>query len=343
MQGSAGTDRVLGLDVLRGVAAVAVMFSHYINWWDRYVVDIPFIAPGLYGYHAVQLFFVISGVVIFNTVQKCHSVGHFAFLRFSRLYPTYWATLLGVALIGWVLFGLKPWLGGLIVNATMFQEFLGYHNIDYVYWSLTVELAFYLHVAWLLALGWHHQVHRICVVWLLLSCVWAVLVGKPDDDTRDVFALLLALDQAAFFVIGIMIFTIREKGVDRFKLGIMGAAIATACLVEGLRGLVVAVIVTALVAAAMFGKLGFLVNRVTLWFGGISFALYLVHHNLGYLVLERLSAAGFGPIASMAAAVVISVLLAWLVSEVVEKPSLTMLRRFGRQRFKGVLRQGESA
>jgi len=341
MLGSAGSDRALGLDVLRGVAAVAVMFSHYINWWDRYVADIPVIAPGLYGYHAVQLFFVISGVVIFNTLQKCQSVRHFAFLRFSRLYPTYWATLLGVALLTWLLFGQAPWPGGLIVNTTMFQEFLGYPNLDNVYWSLTIELAFYVHVAWLFALGWHTRVYRVCACWLILACIWAIAVGKPNDEERDLFALLFVFDQAAFFVIGIMIFTIRENGIDVFKAATLGAAFITAFIVEGLSGLLVAVTLAALVLAAIYGKLNFLVNRVTLWFGNISFALYLVHRNLGYLWLEKLSAAGYGPVISIVPMIVMATLLAWLVHEAVEKPSLTALRRIGDQRFKPVMRKSQ--
>lgn len=81
--------RVEQIDVLRGLAALTVVFSHYFPFWDRYVEDILVIVPGAYGFYAVKLFFVISGMVIFMTLDKCNSVADFAVLRFSRLYPAY--------------------------------------------------------------------------------------------------------------------------------------------------------------------------------------------------------------------------------------------------------------
>ncbi|WP_405240834.1 acyltransferase family protein [Lentisalinibacter orientalis] len=317
--------RIAGIDVLRGFAALAVVFSHYLNWWDRYVADIPLIAPGEYGYYAVQLFFVISGIVIFNTLNKCKSSFHFLYLRFTRLYPTYWAALFGVTLITVFAFGNDVWLTGVAVNATMLQEFLGYEHFDNVYWSLTVELTFYAHVAWLFSLGWHRRVHLICGCWLIVSCIWAIAVGK--GESRDVFALTLALDQAAFFAIGIMLYEIRRNGMRVASAIMLALALLTALLVEGVTGLLVATSVLALAALGLWGYLKPLANSATLFLGGISFALYLVHRNLGYLALERFSGAGLGPLPSIVLVVIGALALAALVTYAVERPSIRLLRR----------------
>jgi len=324
-QETRGSTRIGGIDVLRGFAALAVVVSHYVNWWDRYVADIPFVAPGHYGYYAVQLFFVISGIVIFNTLNKCRSIFHFAYLRFSRLYPTYWATLFGVTLITVFVFGNDIWPIGVAVNATMLQEFMGYTHVDNVYWSLTVELTFYAHVAWLFALGWHRRVHVICSCWLIAASIWAIAIGK--GETRDPFALALALDQAAFFTIGIILYEIKRNGSSIASGLVMALALFTAFLVEGTAGLLVALAVSAIAALGLWGHLGPITNQATLFLGSISFALYLVHRNLGYQALERLSEVDVGFVSALVLVIIGALILAGLVTYVVERPSIRLLRR----------------
>src|SRR6185295_20159155 len=100
------------IDVLRGLAALAVLFSHYIPFWDRYVYHIPVLVPNAVGYYAVSLFFIISGFVIFMTVERCNTVLDFAVLRFSRLYPMYWVSLLVFTAVSVLVVGQPLWLRG---------------------------------------------------------------------------------------------------------------------------------------------------------------------------------------------------------------------------------------
>ncbi|HYM36497.1 MAG TPA: acyltransferase, partial [Steroidobacteraceae bacterium] len=150
--------RLQGIDLLRGFASLWVVLSHYIPHWNDTIAPTLVIVPREYGRFAVYLFFAISGFVIFMTLDRCKTVTDFVVLRFSRLYPAYWATLLFATAISVAVFGARFWSGGFIVNLTMLQEFLRYPNFDVAYWSLTAELAFYLNAAWLFALGWHRRV-----------------------------------------------------------------------------------------------------------------------------------------------------------------------------------------
>src|SRR5580700_6668773 len=75
-----------GLESLRGVAALIVVFLH-IKWANP-LTSLLFFRNG---YLMLDLFFVLSGFVICHNygrkIGNTGDVGHFMFLRFGRLYP----------------------------------------------------------------------------------------------------------------------------------------------------------------------------------------------------------------------------------------------------------------
>ena len=114
-RGATGVERFWLLDNLRGLASLSVVFWHYQLF---YSVAPDVLRPGfspaeqpffrlfapfyLYGYHAVYLFFVLSGFVFFfvyyDPVRGGRTTGfEFFIARFSRLYPLHIVTLLIVA------------------------------------------------------------------------------------------------------------------------------------------------------------------------------------------------------------------------------------------------------
>jgi peptidoglycan/LPS O-acetylase OafA/YrhL len=112
--------------VLRGLAAVYVMLSHYTSYCLDKFGSTPFHVVRETGEYAFWLFFMISGFVIFFTLERSRTVADFAVSRVSRLYPAYWATLTFGTLME--IFWFKKdvsWLTGYMANMTMFQEFFG--------------------------------------------------------------------------------------------------------------------------------------------------------------------------------------------------------------------------
>ncbi len=108
-------ERFYSLDVLRGIAALSVVFWHWQNFFflgtkpvPSPVWRLPLAEWGLFvlyskGWLAVDLFFSISGFIFFwlysrRVAEGTISPGRFALLRFSRLYPLHFATLLIVAI-----------------------------------------------------------------------------------------------------------------------------------------------------------------------------------------------------------------------------------------------------
>src|ERR1043165_7322111 len=81
--------RLTELDVLRGMAAVWVLSFHYPNYYDRLFHPNKSVPLFQSGAHAVNLFFIISGFVIYMTLAKTKKPMDFVVSRFSRLYPAY--------------------------------------------------------------------------------------------------------------------------------------------------------------------------------------------------------------------------------------------------------------
>jgi peptidoglycan/LPS O-acetylase OafA/YrhL len=318
--------RLQEVDVLRGLAALWVMLSHYSPHWNDKLEPTFVLVPNDTGIWAVKLFFVISGFVIFMTLDRCRSLNDFAVLRFSRLYPTYWASLITATAISVWVFGDPLWLGGFLANLTMFQEFFGFPNFDNVYWSLTVELAFYLNCAWLFAFGLHRRVTTVVSIWLMGSCIWALFFRDPASDQRYLLVQILALDFAPYFALGVVFFEANRAGWSRLRILMIGVAIVTESLLNGWIGMCVAAVVAGLFHLALTGRLAFLISRPTLWLGSISYSLYLIHRNLGYQSLDWLHAHGVGAELAIPLTMAGALLLATVLSAAVERPALRVVR-----------------
>jgi peptidoglycan/LPS O-acetylase OafA/YrhL len=111
-------NKLIGLEIIRFVSAIAVLFYHYRHFAfvsDRSVglvkEQLPFYPFfSLFydkGFMGVQVFWCISGFIFFwkyrdTIADRLVGARKFFVLRFSRLYPLHFATLLLVAALQWV-------------------------------------------------------------------------------------------------------------------------------------------------------------------------------------------------------------------------------------------------
>ena len=158
---AAGTgSRLAWLDVLRGLAALAVVFNHFGYFLPSGVKNpvYQWINPGDYG---VFVFFLISGYIVPASLERKGSVRTFWVSRLFRLYPLY---LLAVA-IAVTLYMVH--VGGLrgegadpetsvLSQMLMMSNVLAGQNLPNVVWSLSYEMIFYL----LLTALFMARVHR---------------------------------------------------------------------------------------------------------------------------------------------------------------------------------------
>ena len=220
------------MDGLRAVAALSVVFFHYTTRFDQvFVHTTPLAFNFPFGYLGVQLFFVISGFVIFLTLDAARSPTDFVVSRFSRLYPTFWVALLAswLALRAADLPGYAPSVSELIANATMVHEFFGIASIDGVYWSLGVELMFY---AWMLLFWTTGALKRPVLV--VLSAVLTSLVAAVADrilglHVPHTLEVLMLLEWSPWFALGMLVYMKCRRGLTASQfLALASLAIAAA-------------------------------------------------------------------------------------------------------------------
>jgi peptidoglycan/LPS O-acetylase OafA/YrhL len=140
--------RLAWLDLLRGIAALFVVFDHlsyYVlqhvraevyNWFDA-------------GNYGVFVFFIISGYIVPASLERKGSVRTFWVSRLFRLYPLYLLAV-GIAVaLYFVHFGSLRGEGSdpeasVLSQLLMMSNVLGGQNLPNVVWSLSYEMIFYL-------------------------------------------------------------------------------------------------------------------------------------------------------------------------------------------------------
>ena len=149
----------MGIEAARGVAATLVIFYPT----SRHI-DLAFHAPILravfqFGHSGVDLFFVISGFIIyyvhFQDVGRPDRLLHYAGRRFSRIMPTYWVALAVTLLMISLGSHPEPGIGTLLSQSVFLPS--GVPMILGVAWTLNYEATFYVLFAALIAnrpAGW---------------------------------------------------------------------------------------------------------------------------------------------------------------------------------------------
>lgn len=335
-------ERLSGLDALRGLAVVVVVAFHYgarlgALWPGHpYATGQDWCCIGDLGVH---LFFVISGYVIALTVARSPGPADFAVARASRLYPAYWTCVLitALALWCWPVPGRSVGPAAVLANLSMVHGFFGVPDVDGVYWSLLVELHFYVFagIALLLPLRWR-RLEWWLAAWLAAVAAQQALAaaGIGGRPVRAVGVLLIAA-HAPWFAAGVALRAGHTGILRHATWPLLGAAFALISWREAWHHALAAAISFAAVAGGARMSLRGIWWRPALALGAISYPVYLLHQNIGYAVMLPAGEAGWPRWLAVAAAVLVTALLAAAVTLLVERPALAAIRARWRGLRKG--------
>jgi peptidoglycan/LPS O-acetylase OafA/YrhL len=162
----------------------------------------------------------------------------------------------------------------------------------------------------------HQVLPAICLLLLLRLIYWALADMHIDLPKR--IREILILDYVAFFALGIIAYKLVENRSEP-NHGELAAAFAIVVLSVTESIVLAGVGLTCFVAVwlAALGRLGFLRVRVLVWFGSISYPLYLLHEHIGWAILRQLQFHGWTPTAAIVVTTVLVIALAATVSRYV--------------------------
>ena len=326
--------RIAGLDALRGLAALSVVLFHYTTRYDNVFGHSS--APlfeAAWGHYGVQLFFGISGFVIFMTLDRTRSLTDFAISRASRLYPAYWVAIVLTTAVIWLtdLQGFSRSGAEIAFNLTMLQNFVGVAPVDGVYWTLSVELAFYFAMAALWRLGLLVRIELVLLAWMSLKWLWTYAPLVAGFEFSWLLGALLVQDHIPFFAIGIAAYRMKSKG-GAWPIGVVAAALATIVGCAGLEQLLVGFISTAFLFSVALARPALLRAAPLVWLGTISYSLYLLHQFIGFAMIRRLEQEGWDATIAISATIGAMFTLAASVTYLVEQPALRSIRSWYRGR-----------
>jgi peptidoglycan/LPS O-acetylase OafA/YrhL len=333
--------RLQELDALRGIAVILVVIFH-ITMENKQPKGI--LALGVTG---VDLFFVISGFVILLTLEKTQSWQDFIVSRFSRLYPVYWfsVTIIAILMLVTNFVDTQPSIGmpiKYLANMTMFQNYFKINDLDGVFWTLKVEMVFYL---FMLVIFMSKNIRNIEIIsciallpvigyHLLLNTKFHVLHMRLENH-------LPLLGHFPMFFAGILFYKMKFEKINwyRYLLIVLCFIIQYILFFDGGRsyyfisqpeyGLMLTVYFTLFILYGV-NRLSFIVNRVTLFLGNISYSLYLLHGFIGSeVVIPGLMKYAHLNIwvASIVVTLPILLIIATLTNKYIEKPAMNYIRK----------------
>jgi peptidoglycan/LPS O-acetylase OafA/YrhL len=175
--GSGTANRLAWLDVLRGFAALCVVFDHLSYYVLQHVRSEVYSWFNL-GDYGVFVFFLISGYIVPASLERKGSVRTFWVSRVFRLYPLYLlavgiAVLLFLAHFGSLRGEDADPETSMLSQLLMMSNVLSGQNVPNVTWSLSYEMVFYL----LLTALFMARIHKRSSRYALGFAVAAVALG----------------------------------------------------------------------------------------------------------------------------------------------------------------------
>ena len=339
------------IQILRFVAAVAVVAFHARGVAPRFV-SVPAETPSLglwQAGHGVDLFFVISGFIIYyataDRVARGAPLTPAAFLRrrVERIVPLYFVAIAVVTLLALLLpdiFDTPGWYTpNHVLKSLAFISFTdGEMPVVFVGWSLEYEMYFYLTVALLMALT-RHVWRNTVVLFSALTIVGQIPGVAASLGNYGFFTDALILEFALGVMVGALV--IHDRGTDNagrriMLLALVGAVAALVVNDPTNRALLFGLPAAALVAAAAWislkRKAPASPERVLERLGDASFSIYLAQVNTVSFAAQAVAdvAPAIHPLLLVAATCAIVVLAGLVLNVAVERPLLKLCREIGR-------------
>lgn len=300
------SERIAYLDGLRCVAIAMVLMYHYLARWtpptelaSLYPYGSAFaqFAPAKYGYFGVNLFFLVSGIVITMTLYRCSGFMEFAVRRFARLWPTMLLcatiTCVVVPIIPDSPFSisarnllpslsfLEPQVVGFVFNGLPFDW------MDGAYWSLWVEVRFYVLIAVLYFVSPARFNTTLTGFSIVVLSLYTLVLALGLEPYAKLLKGLFIAQHLPWFLFGVGLY-LGKAGRLLIVLGAL-ALIGQAVVLQSTSLFVMLIAIPTLVWAGGNTPLGRILSWAPLTsIGVVSYSLYLLHQKIGVSLIHSM-------------------------------------------------------
>jgi peptidoglycan/LPS O-acetylase OafA/YrhL len=328
-----GHDKDDFIQVWRGIAVSLVVYYHLTDRvpYTALGASAPPSLPFYSGKLGVLVFFIISGFLIAASIKGCPSLASFYAKRVSRIWPLFvLAALVTFTFLQFVpppavAYGPKPFFTerrGLLdlIGTIFFLEDLGFEWVDGAYWSILVELKFYLWIgvlAWASPLGFG-RVFALFAFVLAFAEMAFHLIGTPVAlAAAQLLNGVFVAQYLPFFAIGVLLYTGGSR--DLLTVNIVmaiaqsGLKIASNPNFDLMATIYFAMAFSALLAVDGLALRSWIFRKL----GDYSYSWYLFHQIIGLSAI-RYTAPMLGIDAAVAVALAFTLSLAVAASKIAE-------------------------
>ena len=205
------TQKIGSINTLRFIAALFEVLYHY--GFSFYYRDIPYVDIPLfrdlfqYGYLGVDLFFIISGFVISLSAEGRSAYGFFK-SRIGRLYPVFWVSAIITSLFlifgGYLVESYLTW-PRFLASMTMIPDLFNADPLDGTYWTLAIEMKFYLVILLLLLFKKFKDIEPLAII---LSVIMLFVPLVVDSEITWI----------PNFIAGVIFYKIYKEGLTNWRI-----------------------------------------------------------------------------------------------------------------------------
>ena len=312
------------LDGLRAIAAWSVCLYHFICTTIGFVSKDSFIFQFFsFGSFGVQLFFVISGLVIPWSLYhgEYHIKNFFSFFakRMIRIEPPYIVSIIIMVCIIYIKKYSPVHTADVKVSVSQLLLHLGY----LIPWIKDVNVVWINNVYWTLAIEFQY--------YILVGLMYFLFISKKFVLRFLAYALILTLPNLIpltdflpywfpVFGLGILLFLYKSNHIYMVEFILVSALFTIHVYMFNASITWAAALLSEIVILLLFNKS----NRILTWLGKFSYSVYLMHAIVGLAtvnVLSHYAASNLSKVIVVLVGIIVTFISSYLMNIFVEKPS----------------------
>lgn len=270
------------IESLRGLAVFLILVYHMYCRFAQLYLNTNYLILQYFGSLGTSFFLIITCFYLGNSVFQQHKFSFYIFLKkkISRLWPTYaiCVILIFIVLYTFPLPGRTPNWKDLILNIFFINGYIGTPYIDGSHWYLTTILSFFI------VIGFFKAIH-ISQKWWSYT-IWIIFGVVSKYLKLTVLSNILGNRFIGYAIIGILLYAVfytNKKLTIGWTFNFVISIVYIFCI-AGIKYGIELLIVIPLFLAAQRNKLSVLERRLLIKLGTVSYPIYLIHQNIGFVI-----------------------------------------------------------